>query len=74
MYIVPQNAVQTQRRRSLAGRMTNVLWHIAEALPSARQGTIQNNYRVSIATSMVLNCTLVTYIMMTAEVGLLYVV
>ena len=55
------------------GRMTNALWHIAEAFPPARQGTIVNNHRVigiATNTSVVLNCTLVTYLMMTAEVVL----
>jgi len=54
-------------------RMTSILRHIAEAFPPARQGTILNTHRViSIATniSIVLNCALVTYIMMTADVGL----
>jgi len=49
------------------------LRHVAEAFPHARQGTILNNHRViSIATntSKVLNCAIVTYIMMTANVGL----
>jgi len=47
--------------------------HLVEAFLPARQGTILNTYRViSIATntSMVLNCALVTYTMMTADVGL----
>jgi len=53
--------------------MTNILRHNAEAFPSARRGTILNSYRVKgIAsnTSLVLNCALVTYMMMTADVGL----
>jgi len=53
--------------------MTNILRHVAEAFPPARQGTILNSHRViGIAsnTSMVLNCALVTYIMMAADVGL----
>jgi len=52
--------------------MTSILKHVAEACPP-RQGTILNNHRViSIAanTSMVLNCALVTYIMMTVNEGL----
>jgi len=56
-----------------AKRMTSIMRHVAEALPPARQGTILNSHRiVGIATntSMVLNCALVTYIMMTADVGL----
>jgi len=46
---------------------------VAEAFPPARQGTILNSHRVigiATNTSMVLNCALVTYIMMTADVGL----
>jgi len=55
--------------------MTSILRHVAEAFPPARQGkgTILSSHRViSIATNtlMVLNCALVTYIMMTADVGL----
>ena len=56
-----------------AGRMTSVLWHIAETFPPARQWTILNNHRVigiATNTSVMLSCTLVTYLMMTAEVGL----
>jgi len=56
-----------------AKRMTRILRHVAEAFPPARQETILNSHRViGIAnkTSMVLNCALVTYIMMTADVGL----
>jgi len=52
--------------------LTNILRHIAEAFPFARQGTILNSHRVigiATNTSMVLNCALVTYIMMTADVG-----
>jgi len=53
--------------------MTSILRHVAEAFPPARQGTILNSHRViGIATNtlIVLNCALVTYIMMTADVGL----
>jgi len=53
--------------------MTSILRHIAQAIPPARPGTILNSHRVNgIATntSMVLNCALVTYIMVTADVGL----
>jgi len=53
--------------------MTCILRHVAEAFPPARQGTILNNYRVigiAANTSMVLNCALVTYLMMTADAGL----
>jgi len=56
-----------------AKRMTSVLRHVAEAFPPARQGIILNSHRVACLatnTSMVLNCVLVTYIMMTADVGL----
>jgi len=54
---------------------TSILWYVAEAFPPAivREGTILNSHRlISIATntSMVLNCALVTYIMMTADVAL----
>jgi len=54
-----------------AKRMTSILRYVAEAFPPARQGTILNSYRVigiATNTSMVLNCALVTYIMVTAEV------
>jgi len=53
--------------------MTSLLRHVAEAFPLAKQGAILNSHRViAIATntSMVLNCALVTYMMMTADVGL----
>ena len=53
--------------------MTSILWHIAETFPPARQGTILNNHQIfgiATNTSMVLNCALVTYLMMTVEVGL----
>jgi len=55
-----------------AKRMTSILRHVAEAFPPARQGTILNSHRVigiATKTSMVLNCALVTYIMMKADVG-----
>jgi len=54
--------------------MTSIFRHVAEAFPPARQGKIVNSHRVigiATNTSMVLNCALVTYIMMTADVGLL---
>jgi len=53
--------------------MNSILRYAAEAFPPARQGTILNSHRVigiATNTSMVLNCALVTYIMMTANVGL----
>jgi len=56
-----------------AKRMTGILRHVAEAFPPARQFKILNFYRVigiATNTSMVLNCAMVTYIMMTADVGL----
>jgi len=56
-----------------AKRMTSILRNVAEAYPPAKQETILNCHRIiSIATntSMALNCALVTYIMMTADVGL----
>jgi len=56
-----------------AKRMTSILRHVAEAFPPARQGTILNKHRIigiAANTSMVQNCALVTYIMMTADVGL----
>jgi len=59
--------------RTLAKRIVSILRHVAEAFPPARQGTILNSHRVigiATNTSMVLNCALVTYIMMTADVGL----
>jgi len=56
-----------------ANRMTSLLGHVAEAFLPARQGTILNSHGVigiATNTTMVLNCALVTYIMMTADVGL----
>ena len=56
-----------------AGRMTRILRHVADTFPPARQRTILNNHwiiNILINTSMVLICVLVTYLMMTAEVGL----
>jgi len=53
--------------------MTSILRHVAEAFPPGAQGTILNSHRVigiATNTSMVLNCALVTYMMMTADVGL----
>jgi len=53
--------------------MTSILRHLAEAFPPARQGTIVNSHRVigiATNTSMVLNCSFATYIMITADVGL----
>jgi len=53
--------------------MTSILRHVAQAFPPARQGTILNNHRVIgfvANTSIVLNCAIVTYIMMTADAGL----
>jgi len=53
--------------------MTSVLRPVAEAFPPARQGTILSSHRVigiATNTSVVLNCALVTYMMMTADVGL----
>jgi len=49
------------------------LRHVAETFPPARQGTILNSHRVigiATNTSIVLNCAIVTYIMMTADIGL----
>jgi len=66
---------QTQRRRSL--HIAKTYDHHLEAccggFPPARQRTILNSHRVlgiATNTSMVLNYALVTYIMMTADVGL----
>jgi len=75
IYIAPKNVKQTYRRShcTSAKRMTSILRHVTKAFPHARQGTILNSHQViSIVnnTSMVLNCALVTYIMMTADVGL----
>jgi len=58
-----------------AKRMTSILRPFAEAFPPARQETIPNSHRVigiatNYYTSMVLNCALVTYLMMTADVVL----
>ena len=58
------------------GPMTSVMWHIAEAFPPAGQETILSNHRVigiATNTSMMLSCALMTYLMMTADVGLLVV-
>jgi len=75
IYIEPKNVKQTHRRShcTSAKRMTSILRHIAEAFPPARQGTILNSHRVigiATNTSMVLNCALLTYIMMTPDVEL----
>jgi len=58
---------------SLQKRMTSILRHVAEAFPPAIQGTIRNSHQVigiDNNTSMVLNCALVTYKMMTEDEGL----
>jgi len=53
-----------------ATRMTSILRHVAEAFPLARQGTILHRViGIATNTSRVLNCTLVTYLMVTADVG-----
>jgi len=74
IYIAPKNVKQTHRRShcTSAKRMISILRHVAEAFSHARQGTILNSHRVigiATNTSMGLNCALVTYIMMTADVG-----
>ena len=56
-----------------AGSLPSILKHVAEAFPPPRQESILNNHEIiTIATNtqVVLNCFLVTYQMMTAEVGL----
>jgi len=53
--------------------LTSILRHVAKAFPPATQGTILNSHQVigiATNTSMVLNCALVTYMMMMADVGL----
>jgi len=75
IYIAPQNASKLGGAGycTSAKRMTSILRHVAEVFPPARQGTILNFHRVigiATNTSMVLNCAFVTYIMMTADVGL----
>jgi len=77
IYIAPKNVKKTHRRMkshcTSAKRMTSILRHVAEAFPPARQGTILNSHRVigiATNTSIVLNCALVPYIRMTADVGL----
>jgi len=53
--------------------MTSILRHVAEAFAPDRQGTILNSHRVigiATNTSMGLNCALVTYTMITADVEL----
>jgi len=73
---VPQNTRANSETQVIAPqqkRMTSILRHVAEAFPPARQGTILYSYRVigiATNTSIVLTCTLFTYIMMTADVGL----
>jgi len=64
---------QNVRTYNCIQRGRDILRHVAEAFPPARQGTIINSHRVTgIATntSIVLNCVLVTYIIMTAIAGL----
>jgi len=54
-------------------RMTSILRHVAEAYPPARQGTILTPIESSALLpilQLVLNCAIVTYIMMTADRGL----
>jgi len=77
IYIAPKNVKLTHRRIKShcksAKRMTSILRHVTEAFPPAKQGSILNSHRVigiATSTSMVLNCTLVTYIIMTADIGL----
>ena len=56
-----------------AGRMTSILRYVAQAFPPAKHKTILNNHQVigiATSTSMVLNCTIETYQLMTAKVGL----
>jgi len=53
--------------------MTSILRHVLDAFPPARQEKILNSHRVigvATNTSVVLKCALMTYIMMTADVGL----
>jgi len=62
-----------QKCSTSAKRMTSILRHVTVAFPPARQGKTLNSHRVidiATNTSMVLNCALVTYIMMTEDVGL----
>jgi len=71
-----KHAMQTQRRRSLHISKTHDQHLDSRGILQrhpASQGTILNSHRViGIApnTSTVLNCVLVTYIIMTADVGL----
>jgi len=72
---VPKNVKQTHCRShgKSAKLMTSILRHVAEAFFPARQGTILNTHQVigiATNTSMVRNCALMTYIMMTADVGI----
>jgi len=63
----------SKRNCNSAKRRIDTLRHVVEAFAPARQGTIVNSHRVIgifTNTSMVLNCALVTYIMMTADVRL----
>jgi len=73
IYIASKNVKQTHTRSHFtsAKRMTSILRLVAEEFPPARQGTILNYHRdigFATNTSMVLNCALVNYIMMTADV------
>jgi len=69
-----QKESQTRRSLHIDKRRASFLRHVAEAFPPASQWTILNFHRViGIATNnsmALLNCSLVTYVMMTADVGL----
>jgi len=82
---VKQTHRRIKSHSTSAKRMTSILEHVAEAFPPARQRTILNSHRViRIATNtlVVLNCAFkvhvykyyslfpLTYIMMTADLGL----
>jgi len=65
--------INNKLRGTSAKRMTSILRRVEQAFPPGRQRTILNSHRVigrATNTSMVLNCALLTYIMMTADVGL----
>jgi len=74
IYIASQNAEALCRSLHIGKTYDQHLEACCRGISSCyRQGTILNSHRViDIATNtlMVLNCALVTYIMMTADVGL----
>ena len=80
-YIAPQKLksseaqiIANRQDARVMTRATRVLRQVAEVFPPAMHGIILIDHRVidiATNTSMVLNCALVTYLMMIAELGLL---